>query len=85
MLAKLDYRKQLLPLNRGYTMRKLTIIISWLALCSFLFTQRPDGSYLRLDGDGDFLQLSDHADSLIFDGRQLLSSGCELILIIDPM
>ena len=29
--------------------------------------QRPQGSFLKLDGDGDFMQWSDYADSLIFD------------------
>ena len=49
-------------------MNKLMLLSSWIFLCSFLFAQRPEGSFLRLDGDGDFMQLSDYADSLIFSG-----------------
>jgi Concanavalin A-like lectin/glucanases superfamily len=36
-------------------------------LTASLSAQRPAGSYLQLDSDGDYLQLSDYADSLIFN------------------
>ena len=48
-------------------MKIITTITIWVSLCTVLFAQKPPGSYLSLDGDGDFMQLSNYADSLIFN------------------
>jgi hypothetical protein len=49
-------------------MKKLMFLILSLNLCSFLYAQKPPGAFLDLDGYGDYLQLSNYADSLIFNG-----------------
>ena len=40
----------------------------FILLNTLLYAQKPPGGFLKLDGNGDYLQLSNYADSLIFDG-----------------
>ena len=49
-------------------MNKILTAIIFISLTFSLFAQKPEGPFLKLDGDGDFMQLSAWADSLIFDG-----------------